>query len=201
MKNQETKRLQQREEGGSPTRSFCRPSQEGVILVPVSEFKSAFSMIFGIVLTGSARGTSRGRTRTCSYGQVLLLEKCLISCWDGYGFVLLRRFYSIDRAAENPRKTLSVTTQPFPSVSSSSFERDQTKGMCTTIRDGNAPLGHFGGGCAKSWPYNFGEAHHIAEEGHIELQHQVEAVCPLHLADPTALCPVLCKATENERGI
>lgn len=33
--------------------------------------------------------------------------------------------------------------------------------------------------------------HHVAEKGHIELEHQVEAVRPLNLADSTALRPIL----------
>lgn len=40
-----------------------------------------------------------------------------------------------------------------------------------------------------------GMAHHVAEKGHIELEHEVEAVRPLDLADSTTLCSVLQKTT------
>lgn len=33
--------------------------------------------------------------------------------------------------------------------------------------------------------------HHVAEKGHVQLEHQVEAVRPLDLADTTALGPIL----------
>lgn len=37
--------------------------------------------------------------------------------------------------------------------------------------------------------------HHVAEKGHIELEHQVEAVRPLDLADSTTLRPILQQPT------
>lgn len=44
------------------------------------------------------------------------------------------------------------------------------------------------------------ETHHVAEEGHIELEHKVEAVRPLDLADPTTFRSILQQITDDEKS-